>query len=40
MTETSPMGTLGSLPPEQAAMPFDQQVPYRLKQGRAPAGIE
>ena len=40
MTETSPMGTLGSLPPEQAAMPFDEQVPYRLKQGRSPAGIE
>jgi fatty-acyl-CoA synthase len=40
MTETSPMGTLGSLPPEQAALPFDQQIPYRLKQGRAPAGIQ
>jgi fatty-acyl-CoA synthase len=31
-------GDAGSLPPEQAAMPFDQQVPYRLKQGRAPPG--
>lgn len=40
MTETSPMGTLGSLPPEQAAMPFEEQLPFRLKQGRAPAGIE
>lgn len=40
MTETSPMGTLGSLPPEQAKLPFDQQIPYRLKQGRAPAGIQ
>ena len=40
MTETSPMGTLGSLTPEVASMSFDQQIPYRLKQGRAPAGIE
>ena len=40
MTETSPLGTTGSLTPEVAALPFDQQVPYRLKQGRAPIGIE
>jgi fatty-acyl-CoA synthase len=39
MTEMSPLGTLGTMPPEQAAMTFDQQIPYRLKQGRAPAGI-
>jgi fatty-acyl-CoA synthase len=40
MTETSPLGTLGSLPPELAERPFDEQIPYRLKQGRAPVGIE
>jgi len=40
MTETSPLGTTGSLTPEVAALPFEQQVPYRLKQGRAPIGIE
>jgi len=40
MTETSPLGTTGSLTPEVAAMPFDRQVPYRLKQGRAPICIE
>ena len=40
MTETSPLGTLGSLTPEVAALPFDEQIPYRLKQGRAPAGVE
>jgi fatty-acyl-CoA synthase len=40
MTETSPLGTLGSMTPEVAALPFDQQMPYRLKQGRPPAGIE
>jgi fatty-acyl-CoA synthase len=40
MTETSPLGTTGSLTPEVAAMPFDQQLPIRLKQGRPPVGIE
>jgi fatty-acyl-CoA synthase len=40
MTETSPLGTLGSLPPEIASLPFDEQVPFRLKQGRAPLGVE
>jgi len=40
MTETSPLGTLGCLPPEIAALSFDQQMPFRLKQGRAPVGVE
>jgi len=40
MTETSPLGTVGSLTPEVAARPFEQQMPIRLKQGRAPIGIE
>ncbi len=40
MTETSPLGTTGSLTPEVAALPFAQQMPYRLKQGRAPIGVE
>ena len=40
MTETSPLGTTGSLTPEVSSQPFDQQVPYRLKQGRPPIGIE
>jgi len=40
MTETSPLGTLGTPTPEVAALPFDQQVPYRLKQGRPPLGIQ
>ena len=40
MTETSPLGSTGSPTPEVAALPFDQQVPYRLKQGRAPIGVE
>jgi fatty-acyl-CoA synthase len=40
MTETSPLGTVGSLSPEIAALPFDQQMEWRLKQGRPPLGIE
>ena len=40
MTETSPLGTIGTLTPAVAALPFDQQVPYRLKQGRPPMGVE
>ncbi|MBW3559704.1 MAG: long-chain-fatty-acid--CoA ligase [Proteobacteria bacterium] len=40
MTETSPLGTVGSPTPEVEALPFDQQVPWRLKQGRAPVGVE
>ena len=40
MTETSPLGTVGTLPPEVAALPFDEQVPYRLKQGRPPIGVD
>ena len=40
MTESSPMGTLCTLTPEIAALPYEQQVPYKLKQGRPPAGIE
>jgi acyl-CoA synthetase (AMP-forming)/AMP-acid ligase II len=40
MTETSPLGTTGTLTPETAALPFEQQLPTRLKQGRAPVGVE
>jgi len=40
MTETSPLGTLSTPTPEVAALSFDQQMPYKLKQGRAPLGIE
>ena len=34
MTETSPMGTFGTPDAEIARLPFDEQMPYRLKQGR------
>jgi fatty-acyl-CoA synthase len=40
MTETSPIGTHAKLTPAVAALPFDEQMPFRLKQGRPPFGIE
>jgi fatty-acyl-CoA synthase len=40
MTETSPIGTHGKLTPEVAALPFEEQLPIRLRQGRPPFGIE
>ena len=40
MTETSPVGTSGNMTPEFAGLPFDHQVPHRVKQGRPPLGIE
>ena len=40
MTETSPMGTMGAPDAETAALPFDRQLAWRMKQGRAPLGIE
>lgn len=35
MTEMSPVGTVNVLPPHVQAMPLDEQIPYRLKAGRA-----
>ncbi len=40
MTETSPLGTLSTPTPEVAALSFDDQMPYKLKQGRPPAGVQ
>jgi len=40
MTETSPLGTLGTMTPETLALPYDEQVPYRLKAGRPPVGVD
>jgi fatty-acyl-CoA synthase len=40
MTEMSPMGTLGTLAPEDHALPFDDRVKLKLKQGRAPFTVE
>jgi fatty-acyl-CoA synthase len=40
MTETSPLGTLGSPNARVAKLSYDEQLPYKLKQGRPPLGIE
>ena len=40
MTETSPVGTLSVMTEELAKLPYDQQMPWRLKQGRPPLGVE
>ncbi|MCA0368954.1 MAG: long-chain-fatty-acid--CoA ligase [Proteobacteria bacterium] len=40
MTETSPIGTIGNLPPEILKLPYDEQMKYRLKQGVPPLGVE
>jgi fatty-acyl-CoA synthase len=40
MTEMSPMGTVCALIPQIKDMPFEQQIPYRMKQGRPPFTVE
>jgi fatty-acyl-CoA synthase len=40
MTETSPMGTCGAPLATVAALPFEAQLPIRLKQGRTQLGCE
>ncbi len=40
MTETSPIGTIGALPPEWDEMDFDAQVNHVTRQGKAPFGVE
>ncbi len=40
MTETSPIGTIGSPPAEWNEMGFEQQVDLVAKQGRVPFGVE
>ena len=40
MTETSPVGTLSVMTDELEKLPYDQQMAYRLKQGRPPMGVE
>lgn len=40
MTEMSPLGTIGSPTPEVAALPYDKELDYRVKQGRALFGVE
>jgi fatty-acyl-CoA synthase len=40
MTETSPLGTQATPDHKIAAMPYEEQLKFKLKQGRAPLGIE
>jgi fatty-acyl-CoA synthase len=40
MTEMSPLGTLGTLKPGIDALPYVQQLDYKVKQGHAPFGVE
>ena len=40
MTEMSPLGTVGAPTPEVWAMTYDQQLKYRVKQGRGLFGVE
>ncbi|MFN3369927.1 MAG: long-chain fatty acid--CoA ligase [Sphingomonadaceae bacterium] len=40
MTEMSPLGTIGSPTPEVAALPYEQEMDYRVKQGRPVFGVE
>jgi len=40
MTETSPLGTLGTLPPHMVNADIDTRMKQKLKQGRPPFGVE
>ena len=40
MTETSPVGTLSRLTPELSALPYDEGMKWRVKQGLPPLGVE
>ncbi len=40
MTETSPLATVSVPSPKVAALPFDQQLAYKLKQGRLLANLD
>ncbi len=40
MTETSPLGTLGTLPPHLEGADIDTRMKQKLKQGRPPFGVE
>jgi acyl-CoA synthetase (AMP-forming)/AMP-acid ligase II len=40
MTETSPIGTLGTLKPAQQGKPLSETIGYKLKQGRGVYGVD
>ncbi|WP_428391751.1 long-chain-fatty-acid--CoA ligase [Lichenicoccus sp.] len=40
MTETSPLGSTGKPAGEMGSLPFEEQIRFRVKQGRPPLGID
>lgn len=40
MTETSPLGTLGTVPPHMIEDDIETRIAYKLKQGRPPFGVQ
>jgi fatty-acyl-CoA synthase len=40
MTEMSPLGTTGNMKRKHAKLPLEEQVPYKVKQGRAVYGVD
>ena len=40
MTETSPVASVCTMPPELSALPYDEQMKWRIKQGKPPLGVE
>ncbi|MCZ6524300.1 MAG: 3-(methylthio)propionyl-CoA ligase [Alphaproteobacteria bacterium] len=40
MTEMSPLGTVGTMKPKFAALPFEQRLDYQIKAGRGIFGVE
>jgi fatty-acyl-CoA synthase len=40
MTEMSPLGTLGTMKPCNAELPYEQQLDYKCRQGHPPFGVE
>jgi fatty-acyl-CoA synthase len=40
MTEMSPLGTLGTMKPNNIELPYEQQLDYKCRQGHPPFGVE
>lgn len=40
MTELSPVGGAGTLTPQVARLPFEEQLPFRVRQGRSAFGVD
>jgi fatty-acyl-CoA synthase len=40
MTETSPLGTIGTMKAETAGLPWEKKLDYKVRQGHPPFGVE